>query len=231
MIKKFYFIIILIFVSLNSFAQQNDPLYDRSQKIHFGFSIIGTYGKMKFSGSQEFFKLDNDTLNYITSKNFPGLGVGGIFNYHLSETWDLRSMIIVQVMAQRNLTYHFRGGIEKTAMLQSTYFELPVLIKYKSERRKNFRFYVIGGLGYRYNFTSDIETQRSTTKPIVALKPNTFNYDLGVGLDLYYPYFKFSPELKISNDIFNALVKDGFIYTKSLGVLYPKLIQFSLHFE
>ena len=231
MIKKYIIIFILILIKGSVTAQPNDPLYDVSQKVHFGFSIIGTYGKMKFSGSKEFFTLDNDTLNYISTKNFPGLGVGGIFNYHLTEFWDLRSMIIVQVMAQRNLTYHFRGGIEKTAYLQSTYFELPVLIKYKSVRRKNFRFYVIGGMGYRYNFTNDVETQRSTTKPIVALKPNTFNYDLGLGLDLYYPYFKFSPEFKISNDITNALVKDGFIFTKSLGGLYPKLIQFSLHFE
>ncbi|MCC6721818.1 MAG: PorT family protein [Bacteroidia bacterium] len=229
--KKKILIFILIFISVKSFSQQNDPLYDRSQKVHFGFSIIGTYGKMKFSGSQEIFTLENDTLNYISTKNFPGLGVGGIFNYHLNENWDLRSMIIVQVMTQRNLTYHFRGGIEKTAYLQSTYFELPLLIKYKSERKKNHRFYIIGGLGYRYNFTNDVETQRSTTKPIVALKPNTFNYDIGFGFDLYYPYFKFSPEIKISNDITNAIVKDGFIFTKSLGGLYPKLIQFSLHFE
>ena len=91
--------------------------------------------------------------------------------------------------------------------------------------------YVIGGLGYRYNFTNDAETERSGTKPIIGLKPSTIHYDVGFGLDLYYPYFKFSPEIKISNDIGNALIQDNYIFTRALGGLYPKLIQLSLHFE
>ena len=151
-------------------------------------------------------------------------------NFHITEFWDVRTMVIVQVMSQRNLTYHFKGGVEKTALLQSTYFEIPLLLKYKSERHKNFRFYVIGGLGYRYNFTNDAETERSETKPVVGLNASTFHYDLGFGFDLYYPYFKFSPELKLSNDIFNALVKDNYIYTRSLNGIYPKLIQLSASF-
>jgi hypothetical protein len=212
-------------------AQMNDPLYDLNQKIHFGFSVIGTYGKMKFTRSETFFDAANDTLNSITTTNFPGLGVGGIMNFHLTEFWDLRTMAIVQVMAQRNLTYHFKGGNDKVAVLQSTYFEVPLLLKYKSERHKNFRFYVIGGLGYRYNFSNDAETDRSATKPVVGLRASTFNYDVGFGLDLYYPYFKFSPEIKLSNDLMNALVKDGYIYTNTLNGLYPKLIQLSFHFE
>lgn len=229
--KKLIIGVLFVLVSQVSLAQMNDPLYDLNQKVHFGFSIIGTQGKMKFTRNQKFFTIDNDTIDNITSKNYPGLGVGGIMNFHLNEFWDLRTMVIVQVMSQRDLTYHFKGGAKKTAMLQSTYFEIPLLVKYKSVRHKNFRCYVIGGLGYRYNFTSDAETQRSSSKPIVGLHPSTFNYDLGFGLDLYYPYFKFSPEIKISNDIGSALITDKYNFTRTLGGLYPKLIQFSLHFE
>ncbi len=229
--RRFSLILISVLVVSTTNAQMNDPLYDLNQRVHFGFSIIGTYGKMKFSRSDTFFTIGNDTLNRITTTNFPGLGVGGIINFHINEFWDIRTMMIVQVMSQRNLTYHFKGGISKVAMLQSTYLEIPLLIKYKSERHKNFRCYVIGGLGYRYNFTNDAETERSATKPVVGMRPSTFNYDVGFGLDLYYPYFKFSPEIKISNDIGSALIKDNYIFTSSLGGLYPKLIQLSLHFE
>lgn len=229
--KRLLLAVITLLIGRQAMAQMNDPLYDLNQKVHFGFSVIGTYGKMKFTRSTDFFTIDNDTIDNITSTNFPGLGVGGIMNFHLNEFWDLRSMVIVQVMSQRNLTYHYRGGATKTAMLQSTYFEVPLLIKYKSVRHKNVRCYVIGGLGYRYNFTNDAETQRSATKPIVGMRASTFNYDLGFGLDLYYPYFKFSPEIKLSNDIGNALIKDNYAFTRTLGGLYPKLIQLSLHFE
>jgi len=65
--------------------------------------------------------------------------------------WDVGAMVIIQVMSQRNITYHFKDGTSKTAMLQSTYFELPLLFKYKSKRHKNVMFYMIGGFGYRYN--------------------------------------------------------------------------------
>jgi len=230
-VKKIVFLFLALSWMRIAEAQMNDPLYDLNQKLHFGFSVIGTQGKLKFTQSQQFFDAKNDTLNYISSTSFPGLGVGGIMNFHLTEYWDLRTMVIVQVMSQRNLTYHFKGGVEKTALLQSTYFEVPLLLKYKSERHKNFRFYVIGGVGYRYNFTNDADTERSETKPVVGLNASTYHYDVGFGFDLYYPYFKFSPEIKLSNDIFNALVKDNYIYTRSLNGIYPKLIQLSLHFE
>jgi hypothetical protein len=123
--KRFIIVILLFMVGRSAYSQMNDPLYDLNQKIHFGFSVIGTYGKMKFTRNQDFFNV-NDTLENITTTNFPGLGVGGIINFHLNEFWDLRTLAIVQVMSQRNLTYHFKGGIEKRAMLQSTYFEVPV---------------------------------------------------------------------------------------------------------
>ena len=89
--KRLLIIIITIFIGKSSMAQMNDPLYDLNQKIHFGFSTIGTYGKMKFSRSESFFSLPNDTLNNITTTNFPGLGVGGIVNFHLNEFWDFNS--------------------------------------------------------------------------------------------------------------------------------------------
>ena len=91
--------------------------------------------------------------------------------------------------------------------------------------------YVIGGLTYRFDFTSDAQTDRSDTKPIVALYPNTFSYDMGVGLDVYFEFFKFSPEIKLSNGLGNQLVPDGFIYAGSLERVSPKLIQFSLIFQ
>ncbi len=229
--QRILIILLSIGVGRTALAQMNDPLYDLNQKIHFGFSVIGTYGKMKFTRSENFFNVGNDTIDKITTANFPGLGVGGIMNIHLNEFWDLRSMIVVQVMSQRNLTYHYKSGATKTALLQSTYLEIPLLIKYKSERHKNFRCYVIGGLGYRYNFTSDASTERSLSKPIVGQNPSTIHYDVGFGLDLYYPYFKFSPEIKLSNNIGSSLVKDNYPFTQTLGGLYPRLIEFSLHFE
>ncbi len=208
-------------------GQEINPTYDL-HRIHFGFSIIGNYGKLKYNTASDF--MDNDTIQTINTNSFPGFGVGGIMNLKVAEYWDFRTMVNIQFV-ERHLMYNFRGGDIQTAKINSTYMEIPFQMKYKSKRSHNKRFYWVGGVTYRYDFASDIDTERSNTKPIVALYPATFSYDFGAGLDLYYEFFKFSPEIRISNGLGNSMVPDSFIYSSSLSRMSPKLIQFFLHFE
>ena len=103
--------------------------------------------------------------------------------------------------------------------------------EYKSKRHKNARLYLLAGATYRFDFISDIDTDRSDTKPILAFYPNTFSYDVGFGFDFYYDFFKFSPELKLSNGIGNQKVPDNFIYASSVERVSPKLLILSLIFQ
>jgi hypothetical protein len=111
-------------------AQETNPTYDL-HRLHFGFSIIGNYGKLKYSTSTNF--MENDTIQQINTKSFPGFGVGGIMNVKLAEYWDFRTMVNIQFV-ERHLEYNFRGGEQKIAKLSSTYMEIPFLLKYKSKR-------------------------------------------------------------------------------------------------
>jgi len=208
-------------------AQVVNPLYDR-QRIHFGFSIISNNAKLKYSTADDF--MDFDTMQTVRTISFPGFGVGGVVNFRLLDYWDLRTMVNIQFV-ERHLNFQFKGDRLEEAQIRSTYLEIPIQLKYKSKRHQNIRMYLVGGSTFRYDFASDIDTDRSNTKPIVALQPSTFSYDLGVGLDLYYEYFKFSPEFRISNGLGNQLVKDDFIFSGSMTRMSPKLIQFILHFE
>jgi hypothetical protein len=217
----------LIASNTTSYAQEINPTYDL-HRLHFGFSIIGNYGKLKYATRSDF--MTNDTIQTVNTNSFPGFGVGGIMNVKVAEYWDFRTMVNIQFV-ERHLEYNFRGGEQQVAKINSTYMEIPFLLKYKSKRNHNKRFYWVGGATYRYDFASDIDTERSNTKPIVALYPATFSYDFGAGLDLYYEFFKFSPEIRISNGIGNSLVPDSFIYASSLSRMSPKLVQFFLHFE
>ncbi len=224
---KSFILGLLITVGSTLHAQEINPTYDL-HRVHFGFSIIGNYGKLKYNTASNF--LDNDTIQTINTSSFPGFGVGGIMNLKVADYWDFRTMVNIQFV-ERHLLYNFRGGAVETAKINSTYMEIPFQLKYKSKRNHNKRFYWVGGATYRYDFASDIDTERSNTKPIVALYPATFSYDFGAGLDLYYEFFKFSPEIRISNGLGNSLVPDSFIYSSSLSRMSPKLIQFFLHFE
>lgn len=216
----------MAFVSAN--AQQTRPLYDL-RKFHFGMALTGNTAKMKIVTSENF--LSQDTIANIKSIAYPGFGFGGLINMRLWDNWDARLMVNLQ-FATRQLEYTFDN--KQTVVvkdIESTYLEVPMLIKYKTDRLKNVRFYGITGVTYRFDFTSDIDTDRSPTKPIVALYPNTLSYDIGCGLDLYFNYFKFSPEIRLSNGLGNTRVEDPFVYSRAIDRLSPKLLQFSIIFE
>lgn len=217
----------LMLFALSTQAQQLNPLYDR-KPIRFGFGLMGSTAKLKYSVSDN--NLNYDSLKLIESVSYPGFGLGGLVNFRLADHWDIRTMLNIQ-FARRDMNYIFNKDVVKTPSIESTYMEIPLTFEYKSRRHKNIRVYVLGGFTYRYDFTSDVDTDRSDTRPIVALYPNSFSYDLGFGLDLYYDYFKFSPEVKLSNGLGNQLVPDEFVYASSLRRVSPKLLQFSLIFQ
>ena len=226
-IHRYKVILALLCFSFLAQAQELNPLYDR-RPIRFGFGLMGNSAKLKFTTSEN--AIISDTLQRIETLNYPGFGLGGLVNFRLGDNMDTRVMLNIQ-FAQRDMNYTFRSDVAKTAGIESTYMEIPLAVKYKSKRHKNSRLYVLGGVTYRFDFTSDIDTERSNTKPIVALYPTTFSYDIGVGASFYFPYFKFSPEVKLSNGLGNQRVPDGFVYASSLERASPKLLQFSLIFQ
>jgi hypothetical protein len=189
---------------------------------------MGNSAKLKYTVTDNNFNYDS--LKTIESAHYPGFGLGGLVNFRLAESWDLRTMLNIQ-FARRDMNYQFTNNVKKIAEMEATYLEIPFTFEYKSVRHKNVRVYALAGFTYRFDFTSDADTDRSDTKPIVALYPNTLTYDVGIGLDIYYEFFKLSPEIKLSNGIGNQLVPDEFVYASSLGRVSPKLIQFSLIFQ
>lgn len=208
-------------------AQEINPLYD-VQKFRFGYALMGNTAKMKFTTSEQY--LMQDTMMGINSVFFPGFGIGGVVSMRLLEHWDIRSMLNV-TFAQRNIQYDFKRGESRMLEIESTYMEIPVMLKFKSKRHNNIRLYTVGGITYRHDFVSEIDKDRSETNPVVAFYPNTFSYDIGVGMDFYFEFFRFSPEIKICNAIGNQMVRDSYIYTQNLQRISPKLVVFSLIFQ
>lgn len=220
-------LVILMFSGLHALAQANLEQYD-NKRLHFGFTIGTNIGRLRIERrpAQGAF----DTVKQVTQTSFPGIGLGAITNLHLGNNWDVRLLFPVISFVQRNLNYEFESS-KKITEVESAYCDASLLVKFKSDRRKNVRLYVIGGFRGSYDLASTVNQDRSVSKPVVSLKPISFGYEFGFGLDMYFEYFKFSPEIKFCNTYGNTLHHDGYIYTESLNGLVPQLIQFSLHFE
>jgi hypothetical protein len=212
-----------------TFAQtKNLELFDYTKKIHFGFTIGTNYSNFKYDLTEKFYR--NDSLNSIDIVKYPGITLGAIADLHIKQYFDLR-VIPSLVLTQRDVSFKFKDGYTIVKPVESIFAEVPLLLKFKSARHGNVRFYVLGGVKVSYDFGSESKATRDPDKPIIAIDPWNYFYEYGCGLDMYFYYFKFSPEVKLSKGINNVLSPFNDIYSGSFSRIRSNMIFFSLNFE
>jgi len=202
---KIVFLFALLFCALISEAQQkrwvqrNNPNYD-DKKLTYGF-LIGLHTSIyQLNYSDVFVSQQFDTLFSVNSSWTSGFSLGFIVNYRLSEFVDLRLTPEVAFYEQK-VRYQFTDETFEDALVESTMVEFPILLKYKSARRGNIRMYMIGGLKPGIEASG----KKDKTKAELEVKSMNLSLEAGFGFDLYYPLFKFSPELRFSRGIIDVL--------------------------
>lgn len=217
----------LLFV-LTSLAQDprwtNLPKYD-DKLLHYGFTIGMNMSGFKEQVSKSYF---GDTLKGSRPVYSPGFSLGFIVNLRLHDHFDLRFLPTVGFYT-RSIVYDFNNNYPSvTQSIQSTFIELPLMLKYKSQRRKNSRMYMIGGL------KPGIEAGAKKNELLPSnLRTTSFDLciDYGFGFDFYFALFKFSPEIRFSQGMLNLLNNDPNIYSSSLSKLTSHTISLYLNFE
>lgn len=206
----------------------NQPFYDYSRNMHFGFTLGSNFSRFHYEFSDDFYQ--NDTLLQVNNRSFPGLTLGAIANWHTTERFNLRFLPSL-ILNQRNLEYEFADGTVEEREVESVLIEFPVHGKYKASRHGDFRFYILGGGKYSYDIASQAEAASDPQRPIVALEPHQFSFEFGMGIDLYFKYFKFSPEIKISHGINDVLAESPSMYTQVFDRIRTRFVYINLHFE
>jgi hypothetical protein len=183
-------------------AEKNNPNYDQ-RKLTYGF-LIGlhtTSYQLKYSDAfadpTRF-----DTLHSVIPSWKPGFSLGFIVNYRLNDVLDLRLTPKV-AFYEHEVTYRYTDNTpSESRLVETTMVEMPLLLKYKSERRGNVRMYMIGGVKPAIQASGQKEFENSET---LEVKTSNFHLEAGFGFDLYYPLFKFSPEIRFSRGIVDIL--------------------------
>ncbi len=224
-----------------SFKPENLPFHDQ-KPYHFGFSLgfnkldfalkpIENLEMVEFSGmtgSPEF-----DTLYTVTTQPENGFNIGIVSNLRLGNQFDLR-FVPTLTFGDRNIIYEGRkngDNIRRTAPIESTFIDFPLHIKYKSVRMLNTRVYVIGGLKYSYDLASVEDKEDFENELLASISRHDFFYELGVGFDYYFYYFKFSTEIKSSFGMRDMLKRDNSMFSNSIDRLNSKVIMISFLFE
>jgi hypothetical protein len=230
-------IVVLAFLccALHSEAQQktrwvrtNNPNYDE-RKLSYGF-LIGIHNStFQLNYSDAFVnRPDLDTLHSVTADWSPGFSLGFIVNYRIADFFDVRLTPAV-AFYENKVRYQNTNGTSEDQLVETTMVEFPFLLKYKSERRDNIRMYMIGG----FKPAIDASGKKKLDQTTESLKITGTNLSLeaGLGFDLYFPLFKFSPELRYSRGLGNILENTTNVYGQPLQRINTNTITLYLLFQ
>ena len=137
------------------------------------------------------------------------------------------------VFVDRLVQYRFNTPSQDVdRAVSTTSIDIPLQFKLKSDRIGNFRAYVLGGLKYSMaiNKRPVVDGLAPLDKPLQNTR-NFASYEFGIGADIYFEYFKFSPELKLSNSFNDVLAHDYTPYATPISKLFLHTIGFSIYFE
>ena len=91
----------------------------------------------------------------------------------------------------------------------STYLHVPLLLKFSTDRYKNIRPYVLAGISYDHNFSSNEANQDDNSAGEFRMKTHNFMYEVGIGIDIYWYFFKFSPSIRGVFGFNDELIRDN----------------------
>jgi hypothetical protein len=210
-VKVCFKIFVLLMLTQSVFAQNTrrhfQADYD-AKAMRFGYflGLTNTYFNAKFNN----YFVNKDNYYAITSPPTYGLKMGGLVNFRLNDYFDFRVLPTVAIYG-RKLEYRYintelpaddknKFG-QKEELRETAWFEVPVMFKYKSERRGNVRMYIFGGM--RYGIETNAVNRKK--KQQFATKSSDFSIEYGTGIEVFREYFKFAPELHFSHGIKNLV--------------------------
>jgi hypothetical protein len=198
--------------------------YD-DRPLHYGFFLAGHSTRLQREYSRLFID-GGDTVHAVNPKGAPGYGIGFIVSLAFDPQLDI-ALLPSFAYYERTVEYRFASGRSQSQTIESGFLEFPVLLRYKSVRRGNIRAYMVGGIKPGVEIGSN-----KKDKGAQDLRTNNvdMSVDYGFGFDLFYEYFKLSPELRFSHGITNMLVQDPNVYSTSLNRLSSHTVSFYLYF-
>ena len=243
MIIKRYFLLALFLLLANCLSAQSVPTWgggadEKDLSFGFSFGYLSNYFKIDKKPAWQNAYLDNDgtkvtdPLKSISSPDAVGFSVGFLTRYRITEHLEGR-VTPALIFADRTINYTYTTGQTTAKSVQATSFDIPLALKIKSDRIGNFRGYIIGGLKYSQAIGGNKKTDADAALIDKQLKnvSHFFSYDTGLGCDIYFEFFKLSPEIKLSNSFGDVLLHENHPYASPLNKLTLHSFMFSLYFE
>ena len=212
------------------YSIQHKPYIDL-RPMHFGISVGMNMQDIEFE-SEAPIVCDADRWN-------SGLSVGVLADMRLSSNLNLRISPTMHfgskhLMLMNTGVLNTEGKpMTETQDMKNTYLSVPVDLKFSSQRWNNIRPYMLAGVSPMINLTSK-------SQEIIQLKRTDLMVEVGLGCDLYLPFFKLIPELKFCYGLGNRIDKSHVadlkddnkkMYANAINSGHTKMIVLSFYFE
>jgi hypothetical protein len=247
--KQQIVIILSLLCALGASAQQDRRIqhkpYIDLRPMHFGILVGMNMQDIEFENvGPQTITLEDGTTHEETivcddDRWNAGFSVGVLADLRLSKHLNLRFSPTMHFGAKhlmfRSLTETDQEGrpMEARQDMKNTYIALPFDIKFSAERWNNYRPYITAGISPMLNLTSK-------NQEYIQLKRSDLFVEVGLGCDLYLPFFKLIPELKFCYSLRDALdhdhaneLQDANLrkYTNAVAKGYSKMIVLTFYFE
>jgi hypothetical protein len=204
--KKIVLAIIFIFIINSLKAQSRDKvIYKQNwdkQTVFWGYYLGLNMKDYKIT-----YEIPNGTFIDVTPST--GFNVGLIGDLRIHKNINLRIEPGLSSNTKQLAFTHISGGPKDSIRdVNATYLRIPLLLKLSTDRLYNFRPYLVGGVSFDYNFSSNQDNPDDNSNQEFRMKKNNFTYEIGVGVDFYLPYFIFSPSIRGVFAINDELVRD-----------------------
>lgn len=213
------------------FDQGSNINYQDFQGKNYYFGITLGYNQSDFRiyKSKDF--ILNDSFARAESVTGPGFNLGIVSNLKIGDYFDIRFLPTLSFI-ERTIRYSVPDNGERVFQrpIESVLVEMPFHVRYKSAPYHDFRLFVIAGVKYSFDVASDSRTRQAAG--IVKIAPSDFQIEYGAGIQFFFPYFIFSPELKVSQGLNNILIfNDRLEQSNVLDRVLSRTFTISLHFE
>lgn len=226
----FAFLFCLSFVPEAQAQSKLVNMEDHDDKAYyFGLTFGFNQSRYRIKYSEAF--ANTDTFVNIQPGWGSGFNLGIMANLKLSKFVDMRLIPSIS-FAEKTLMFNLpEKPTEFTSKsIESIYIHLPLQFKFKSDRIHNFRFYGLTGVKMDYDMAANANSRKKDE--FLKFKPMDLGYELGFGLEFYYPNFIFSPEIKLSEGLINQIYTDRNLQlTNAIDQIRTRSIVISIHLE
>jgi len=233
--KKIIAALGILFCAVSSLQAQREIYrsYRDDLPYYFGLTLGYNTSYLHHTKSANFFA--SDSIMYVNPVASGGITMGLLGTLKINDHIELRANPQLIIGGSKYIDYTLKSvkpgeQTQHQQILPSTLVSLPAHFKLNSDRIDNFRLYILGGVKFDFDLSSN-STSRNADD-LVKLNAADFGLEAGLGVNIYLPFVTVSPEIKFSYGISNLHKLDnGLKYSNVLDKLRSRMIVFSIHLE